>query len=316
MKKGIVITSILMLVLAVTAMAQAPNSFVYQGRLTTASGDPIVTTTNVTFRLYSALTGGTLLHTWTNVPVTPDNNGVFTAELTTLDRADFAAGDKLYMLLEIGGQTLTPRQLLTSVPYAYSAEYARIIPGIAVTYNNGSKEIPDAFALIDSVTITTPAAGYVKVTLAGFGSVSSDGSGVVGNARAQITSSRPTSITFVDALIGTNSGNIGTGAIWWGNMGAEKVYYHASAGSYKYFLSVDQGADQGSAYIYYYHFGAEYFPTTFGAVQTIINSQDDEFDAANAVEVLLPGSDVPEYYPVNFVNLKELEARANAGNKE
>lgn len=358
MKKGIVITLILMLVLAVSLMAQAPTSFVYQGRLTTPAGAPITTTTSVTFRVYEAADGGSPVQTWT-VDVSPDANGVFTTELTSMSRTYFD-GPKLYMEMVIGAQTLAPRQLITSVPYAYSSEYtntattvvdnsissAKIVngtitgsdvadaslngadiensgltaadildePGIASTFLNSSVAIPDAFALADSVSIATPAAGYVRVTLEGFASITADGSGNVGNARAQISSSRPVSISTVEALAGTNGGNIGASAIWWGSMSAEKIYYNAAAGTYKYFLSVDQGDDDGTAYLLYYHFDAEYIPTSRGTIVTVFNSNDNEFDDASAIEVPMPGSETPEFQKIHIVNLREMEIQSTIEN--
>lgn len=359
MKKGIVITSILMLVLAVTAMAQAPNSFVYQGRLTTAGGDPIVNTTSVTFRVYEALTGGSPVQTWT-VNVSPDANGIFTTELTSMNRTYFD-GPKLYMEMVIGGQTLAPRQLITSAPYAYSSEYAntattvpdnsitsaKIVngtitgadvadtsltgadienssitaidildePGIASTYINSTKSIPDDFALVDSVSIVTPAAGYVRVTLDAFVSIAPDGSGVLGNARAQISSAIPASITTVEALAGANGSAIGSTQTWWFDFDGEKIYYNAAAGTYKYYLSVDQGYDNGTATLYYYHFDAEYIPTSRGTVATVFSSNDNEFDDARAIEMPIPGSETPEFGRVNIVNLKEMEMRLTADDK-
>lgn len=123
MKKAIMSLILAALVICATALnvsAQAPNSIMYQGRLTNAAGDPITTATSVTFYIYAAASGGAPLFTSAQ-SVTPDANGVFTVELSPVSAA-ILDGSKRYLAIKVGADAeMTPRQLLTSAPYAYSS---------------------------------------------------------------------------------------------------------------------------------------------------------------------------------------------------
>jgi hypothetical protein len=121
----------ILMVMAVNAAAQAPNSIIYQGRLTDTDGDAITDSTDVTFEIFAALTGGSNIYNITQ-KVGPDDNGVFTIELTGVT-STVLNGSKRYLQLTVGTDVLSPRQLLTSAPYAYSAEYADNIPDNSVT---------------------------------------------------------------------------------------------------------------------------------------------------------------------------------------
>ncbi len=121
----------ILLVMAMSAAAQAPNSIIYQGRLTDADGNAITDSTDVKFEIFAALTGGSNIYNITQ-KVGPDGNGVFTVELTGVT-STVLNGSKRYLQLTVGTDVLSPRQLLTSAPYAYSAEYADNIPDNSVT---------------------------------------------------------------------------------------------------------------------------------------------------------------------------------------
>ena len=122
--KVIVLTFSALILLTLTASAQAPKTIVYQGRLTDISGEPITTAQSVTFSIYSVPTGG--LVRWSEtLTIQPDAEGLFTVELGTEDTTlhSVFSGDKRYLGLKVGDDDeMTPRQLLTSTPYAISAE--------------------------------------------------------------------------------------------------------------------------------------------------------------------------------------------------
>src|SRR5262245_5512675 len=118
--------ALLLLALCLPARAQT-TSFTYQGRLD-YGGVPITGTNDFQFSVWDALSGGNqvgLVNTLTR-PVT---NGLFTATLD-FGNTPFAAGAPRW--LEIAVRTnnpgnpppyaiLSPRQALSSVPYALTA---------------------------------------------------------------------------------------------------------------------------------------------------------------------------------------------------
>jgi len=137
------------LLLTFTAAAQAPNTIMYQGRLTDSDGEPITTQVSVTFAIYAAPTGGTALHEQTD-NITPDGNGIFTVELGPVDATDFD-GSARFLGLKVGSDAeMEPRQLLTSAPYSVSTSN---IPDNSVT----AAKIADA-------AVTTPKIATGAVT--------------------------------------------------------------------------------------------------------------------------------------------------------
>ncbi|MBN2227473.1 MAG: hypothetical protein JW763_08915 [candidate division Zixibacteria bacterium] len=137
MKKTIQVILLIMLVggmLATPAFADgAPSTILYQGRLTQANGSPITTATEITFKIYPTIDGVSALFT-KDTSLTPDENGVFTVELGPLDISSHLQGTKRYLGITVGDDAeMSPRQVLTSVPYAISAENAKYIADNSVT---------------------------------------------------------------------------------------------------------------------------------------------------------------------------------------
>ena len=110
------------------------NEMGYQGRLTDAAGNPINGTKNMTFRLYTAETGGTAIweETHAGVQVSDGLFNVVLGESTPLDEAQFH--QPLYLEVVVDGETLSPRQKLLGAPYAFSLVPGAVIKGyIAAT---------------------------------------------------------------------------------------------------------------------------------------------------------------------------------------
>jgi hypothetical protein len=108
------------------AGAQAPTTMVYQGRLLTAAGAPVNGNTSVVFSIYAAATGGSAIWTETRT-VSSDLNGVFTIDLgsTTALTTTVFDGTVRYLGIKAGSDAeMTPRQPLSSVPYAMRAAAA------------------------------------------------------------------------------------------------------------------------------------------------------------------------------------------------
>jgi hypothetical protein len=113
---------ILCVVLAPAAVfTQVPATISYQGYLSNSSGAAVNRTVPMDFVLYDAAADGTSV--WSESHATVQvTNGVYNVQLGSvipLDPADFSV--PLYLEITIGGETMSVRQELTSVPYALSS---------------------------------------------------------------------------------------------------------------------------------------------------------------------------------------------------
>jgi len=111
-----------------------PGTINYQGVLTDSGGIPFNQDVSVTFRLFDVATGGT--SAWTETQTVTVANGVYNVQLgqvSPLTGVDFTAS--YWLEVEVGGETLTPRQALTSVPYAMSAASVEQIDPAALPAN-------------------------------------------------------------------------------------------------------------------------------------------------------------------------------------
>jgi len=169
--KVMILTAAVIAVAASGLMAQTPNTISYQGRLTSATGQPITTATSVVFTIYDLASGGATLYTVTQ-SITPDANGVFTTELGPLGASVFD-GNKRYLGIKAGADLeMTPRQLLTSAPYAFNTNNiadnaitsAKIADGAVGTADIATGGVGNADLAADAVTTDKIAAGAVGNT--------------------------------------------------------------------------------------------------------------------------------------------------------
>lgn len=103
---------------------QAVNTLTitYQGRLTDTNGNAVVDGDHtLTFKLYDQPTSGSAL--WQETQNLTTSNGVFTTRLGSNSSLDALSFDKIYYLGIIvdGGNELSPRTALSTVPYAQRA---------------------------------------------------------------------------------------------------------------------------------------------------------------------------------------------------
>lgn len=182
--------------------APVGTAFTYQAQLKNA-GAPFTGNADLTFRLYDAASGGTLLgaQTLSNQAV---DDGLVTVTLNA--GGEFSAtafdGGERWLEIEVNGVALTPRQPMTPAPYALglrpgSRTSAAVDAGPTIAAVNSSSS-PNSSALYGQVTTTT---GYA------FGvwgeNASSLGSGVWGNA----SSSTGNTI----GVLGTANSTVGSG---------------------------------------------------------------------------------------------------------
>ena len=117
-------TLVILLVVALTApvaRAQGPSSLSYQGTLETAGQPVTAPSATLTFRLFSAPTGGSALWTETKTGIAVED-GLFTTDLGTVTPlgSELFFGP-LYLSVAVGGTGATqlgPRTALRAAPYA------------------------------------------------------------------------------------------------------------------------------------------------------------------------------------------------------
>lgn len=113
-----------------------PSTLNYQGRLTDNSPqqNPVSGTVSITFAIYAGPSGGSALwsESWPAVPV---NQGILSVVLgsngTPVPASVFETGTERYLEVVANGETLTPRQRISSVAYANRAERAADADGLA-----------------------------------------------------------------------------------------------------------------------------------------------------------------------------------------
>ena len=107
-------------IFATLLQAQAPQMFRYQGRL--LDNDALVSgNLNFSFKLYSAPTGGAALYEDAATVTVVD--GLYSTMIGDDSSSGGDLGDALknpavYLEITVGGETLTPRERIVSVPYA------------------------------------------------------------------------------------------------------------------------------------------------------------------------------------------------------
>ena len=131
----------------------APNTIMYQGRLTNAAGAPLTDTVTVTFGIYAAPSGGTAL--WQGAYLSrPDANGIISQELGTIPDTVFTGSQRYLQITVRTDPPMTPRQTLTAAPYAMrtAMSLTRIQPGTGfqfVTFKSTSST-PIAFGFVSA----------------------------------------------------------------------------------------------------------------------------------------------------------------------
>ena len=109
---------------ASAAMAQVPQLIRYQGTLVDTNNVPLEGSFNLTFRVYDAASGGTTLWTETQTAV-PVSRGVFNVLLGQATALTLPFDKNYWLTTQVGSDAeMSPRQRLTSVPYAYRAKVA------------------------------------------------------------------------------------------------------------------------------------------------------------------------------------------------
>jgi len=129
----------------------------YQGRLADSGGTPLDGTYGMTFALYDASTGGSLVWGPESHAAVPVSEGLFSVGLGSQTSGGILAsawnGDR-YLEVTVGGETLTPRELIRSVPVA----------GMALTVPDGAIESRNARLSVGRVAASIPGGNRLELT--------------------------------------------------------------------------------------------------------------------------------------------------------
>jgi hypothetical protein len=118
MKKVILLSVSILLISLAYSFAAVPCKINYQGRLI-KDNVPVDGTKTMVFSIYSVATGGSPIWTSGNVNITV-YNGLF-RNVLDLSTINWAAGQALYLQVQVGTDILTPREELSAYPYAINS---------------------------------------------------------------------------------------------------------------------------------------------------------------------------------------------------
>lgn len=106
----------------IVIVGYAPQLISLQGKLSSATThSPLTGSYSMNFKIYDVSTGGTPL--WTETQTVSASQGIFNAILGSVTTLDLTFDKQYWLEISVAGETLTPRQQITSVPYAYRAKY-------------------------------------------------------------------------------------------------------------------------------------------------------------------------------------------------
>jgi hypothetical protein len=127
------LASLVLIVLVWVSISSAdiPKTINYQGILTdTSTGEPLTGSVSMTFRLYETSSGGT--EVWSETQsATADENGVVSAILGSTTPIGIDFDNPVWLEVEVGGEVLSPRREVASVPFAFHAMNADYLGGVA-----------------------------------------------------------------------------------------------------------------------------------------------------------------------------------------
>ena len=142
--------------------AAVPHLVRYQGQAVDNQGIPLQGPYNLTFRLYDADTGGTVV--WqdqqANVPINKGHFSVLLGQVTTLT-VDWS--QSLWLSIQVGTDPeLLPRQRITSVPLAITAERLAVPVTTSTITDDANKLVPSGAVIL--WTGASCPAGYTRLS--------------------------------------------------------------------------------------------------------------------------------------------------------
>lgn len=146
---------------AINAPGPSATTVNYQGHLANSAGTALDGTYAMTFALYDAASNGTLIWGPESHLAVPVSDGLFTVGLGSLTAGGIPTsvwnGD-CYLEITVGGETLTPREIIRSVPIA---GIALTVPDRAITTEKiadgaitGAKQTVKTYYATDETVVT------------------------------------------------------------------------------------------------------------------------------------------------------------------
>jgi hypothetical protein len=149
-------------ILGASAALQSQATLSIQGILKKSSGIAVEDGNyNITFKLYTAPTGGTAIWTESQTDVEV-SSGIYSAALGTTNPLNVPFNQLYYLGVTIGSSELTPRILLTSAPYALS------LIGVNNQFPSSGKVVADSIQVNGSVLARGGAPGLNGASRNGF----------------------------------------------------------------------------------------------------------------------------------------------------
>ncbi len=103
------------------AILGIPHAINYQGHLYDGSGEPVTGSHDFVFGIYNSETSGSLVWSETQNDVSVEQ-GVFHVTLGAVTPIDIVFDGQLWLAVTVDGETMSPRQPLSSIGQAYQAE--------------------------------------------------------------------------------------------------------------------------------------------------------------------------------------------------
>jgi hypothetical protein len=121
---------VVVLLVSGQSSSEIPRKINYQAKITDfTTGEPMVGSHDLTFSIYDQPLGGTLL--WSEAgTIVADETGIFSTILGVTNPIDMTFDGPCWLEISVGGEVLTPRRELVSVPYAFRAMDADSLGGM------------------------------------------------------------------------------------------------------------------------------------------------------------------------------------------
>ena len=155
-----------------TTLTRPSRVLSFQGRLTDNSKNAITSSSAMTFKLYNSASGGTQLWDSGSCSVTPDEDGIFNVTLGSQCGAEigesvFSENSSVWMEANVGGETLSPRQPLATVPYALNTETVQGYPAFETAVANSVLTMNSAGDIVLGSTSPTVTSTTGTLTIEG-----------------------------------------------------------------------------------------------------------------------------------------------------